>query len=223
LNRLGFRVAVLTALTWAPAAWAQAPGEPSTSAPETAELPPPKRRARFFSTLQLGGGYFHATSGSSADRRRFSGGTVSGMLGFGGRVGRARQFAVGGAVLLDKVYGLRAHDAVIDGDEPHLDDVSFSLWALGFLADFAPDPELGLHFQGMAGLALISVSRPGSDPRYPFGLMGSLGVGYDLSVTKRLALGGLLRVTYAPLHVQDTPGTDVATLVPALLLTASLR
>lgn len=145
------------------------------------------------------------------------------MLGFGGRVGRSRHFAIGGAFLLDRVYALRAHDSVIDGDEPHVDDLSFSLWSLGFLVDFAPDPDLGLHFQGMAGLASIWVSRDAGDPDDPTGVMGSLGVGYDFPATGRLALGGLLRVTYAPLEVSETTSTKVNAFVPALLLTGSLR
>lgn len=184
---------------------------------------PPLRRSRFYGTFQLGGGYFHATSGAEQDTRRFSGGTVSGQLAIGGRIGRKRNVALAGAFLRDQVIGLRSKDQRIDGDEPDLHDATFALWAVGFLVDFALERQPGLHFQALAGVGALSVSRSSGNPDDPTGLMVSLAAGYDFKVAEGLALGALLRATYAPLEVTETSSTSVNTLVPALLLTASTR
>lgn len=183
----------------------------------------PVRRSRFYGTLQLGGGYFHATSGSEQDTRRFSGETISGQLAIGGRIGQGRNVALAGAFLRDQVVGLRSKDQRIDGDEPHLDDVTFGLWALGFLVDVAVQREPGLHFQGLVGVGALSASRPSGDPDDPTGLMASLAAGYDFEISNDWSLGALLRATYAPLDVNEVSGTTVRILVPALLITAATR
>jgi hypothetical protein len=189
--------------------------------PKRAEAP--VKRTRFYGTLQLGGGYFHATSGSDDDTRRFSGGTVSGQLAIGGRVGHERNVALAGAFLRDQVVGLRSRDQRIDGDEPHLDDATFGLWAIGFLVDVAARREPGLHFQGLVGVGALSVSRRSGNPDDPTGLMASLAAGYDFKVGNDWSLGALLRTTYAPLDVDELTGTTVRIVVPALLITAATR
>ncbi len=196
---------------------------PKSVSAESTGTAPPLKRTRFFATFQLGGGYFHATSGTSQDTRRFSGGTISGELAVGGRVGRKRNVALAAAFLRDQVVGLRSKDQKIDGDEPHLQDVTFALWAVGFLVDFAMQREPGLHFQALAGVGALSASRNSGDPDDPAGLMASLAAGYDFKVNDGLAFGALLRATYAPLDVSEVSGTTVNTLVPALLFTASTR
>ena len=131
--------------------------------------------------------------------------------------------ALAGAFLRDQVVGLRSKDQRIDGDEPNLQDVTFGLWAVGFLVDFAMEREPGLHVQALAGVGALSVSRTSGDPDDPTGLMASLAAGYDFKVGQDLALGALLRATYAPLDANEVSGTTVHVLVPALLLTASTR
>jgi hypothetical protein len=218
-----------------------APPAPSGPAPALADNPPPPaplaptapastvapiKRSRTFATLQLGGGYFHATSGTDSDTRRFSGGTISGLLAVGGRMGQRRTVALAGAFLRDQVLGLRSKDQRIDGDEPNLDNVKFGLWAVGILLDVATQWEPGLHFQGLAGVGALSVSRgsrSSGDPDDPTGLMASVAAGYEFKVGEHWALGGLLRATYAPLDVNESTGTTVYVVVPALLLTASGR
>ena len=81
----------------------------------------------------------------------------------------------------------------------------------------------GLHLQTILGVGGLSVDGAGRDTDTPSGLAFNLGVGYDLSVGKHLALGGLLRATYARLDVSEVSGTTVSTLVPSLLLTATTR
>jgi hypothetical protein len=171
--------------------------------------------------LQLGGGYFHAESGGDNDTRWFNGGSVSGQLAIGGRVGR--HVALAGAYLRDQVVGLTSKDQLIDGDEPHLGDATFALWAIGFLVDAKAQDDPGLHFQLLIGAGALSVSRQSRDADDPSGLMASLGVGYDFLASEHFALGALFRGTYAPLSVDESSGTTVYSIVPALLLTASTR
>jgi len=177
--------------------------------------------------LGLGGGFFHASSGSAGDTRTFSGGSVSGQLAIGGRLG-SRRVAIGGMYLQDTVLGLSSKDERIDGDEPNLKDISFTFWALGFFTDVALQAEPGLHFQALLGVGSLWVTRARNNnvPSDPVGFVANAGVGYDFRVGRKLAVGALLRATYAPLDVTETGntnGTTVAALIPALLLTATVR
>jgi hypothetical protein len=183
----------------------------------------PRKPSKLCLSLGIGGGYFHATSGTDRDTRRFSGGSLALQLALGGRVGKTRTVTIGGAYLRDQVFGLAAHDEVIDGDEPTLDQVAFGLWLLGLFVDVAVKPAPGLHFQGIAGFSGIQVDAPDRDADTPFGLAVNLGVGYDFEITQHFALGALLRNTFAPLSVDESNGTDVTTLAPSLLLTATTR
>jgi hypothetical protein len=54
------------------------------------------------------------------------------------------------------------------------------------------------------------------------GLAGSVGAGYNFRVGERTTLGALVRLVYAPLSVDEGSGTEIESLVPSLLLTASL-
>jgi hypothetical protein len=198
---------------------------PAPLAPSSADLPPASadRPLKLFASLALGAGYFHANSGSSDDSRRFSGGTVAGQVVLAGRMGRSRTVSIGGVYLRDQVFALSSKDEVIDGDEPHLDDVSFGLWVLGFFSDFALQQAPGFHFQTVIGLGGLSVDAPDRDADNPFGLALNVGAGYDFRVAEHLALGALLRATYAPLSIDENSGTTVTNFVPSLLLTATTR
>jgi hypothetical protein len=198
---------------------------PAPPASTPTDLPPasPDRPLKLFASLALGAGYFHANSGSSDDSRRFSGGTVAGQVVLAGRIGRSRTVALGGVYLRDQVFALSSKDEVIDGDEPHLNDVNFGLWLLGFFSDFAFQQAPGLHFQTIIGLGGLSVDAPDREADSPFGLAVNIGAGYDFRIAKHLALGALLRGTYAPLAIDENSGTTVTNFVPSLLLTATTR
>jgi hypothetical protein len=198
---------------------------PAPFAPTPADVLPASadRPLKLFASLALGAGYFHANSGSSDDSRRFSGGTVAGQIVLAGRLGRRRTATIGGAYLRDQVLALSSKDELIDGDEPHLDEVSFGLWVLGFFSDFALQQAPGLHFQAVVGLGGLSVDAPDRDADSPFGLALNVGAGYDFRIAKHLALGALLRATYAPLSIDESSGTTVTNFVPSLLLTATTR
>ena len=187
-----------------PARVAPAPSERDTSSPDLAAAPP--RASKLFRTWRSGGGFFHASSGSPDDTRTFSGGSVSGQLALGGRLG-SRRVAIGGMYLQDTVRGLSSKDERIDGDEPNLKDIRFTFWALGFFTDVALQAEPGLHFQALLGVGSLWVSRAGNNnntPSDPVGFIMNAGVGYDFRIGRKLAVGALLRATYAPLDVTET-------------------
>src|SRR5258708_17682243 len=120
-------LALVLGLTWAPAAWAQAQPVPP-AAPPAVDAPAPaaaasspaappdapetrqswRKRSRFFSSAQLGAGYFHASSGAPDDTRTFSGGSVSWELAIGGRI--SPHLALAGAFLRDEIIGLSSKD-----------------------------------------------------------------------------------------------------------------
>jgi hypothetical protein len=166
----------------------------------------------------LGPGLFRAWTDNSSDTRRFSGGTVDVELSIGGTPGKG--FVLGGSVLVNKVFALSSKDDIIDGDEPSLNGVGFSLNALGVFADFYPDPKGGLDFHAFLGAGTLVTSRPGNlSVDDPSGILLSGGVGYDWFVAEQLSLGVHARLTGGSLSVRETTtSTGVAVLVPALLV-----
>ena len=56
----------------------------------------------------------------------------------------------------------------------------------------------------------------------PTGLAGSIGAGYNFRAGKTTTLGAAVRLVYAPLSVDEGSGTQVETLIPALLVTGSV-
>jgi hypothetical protein len=216
-------------LLWSASAFAQQSAAPAprtvAPAPLAPAEPAPKggRPSSGFFGIGLGLGYFHANSGSSPDRRVFSGGSISGQLVAGGRIGKWRRVTVGAAYLRDQVFGLSSTDQSVDGDEPDLHDTKFALSALGFFADVALDSHPALHFQGLIGLGSLVVSRPSNRIDNPSGAVFDLGVGYDFFTGGGVALGALLRANYAPFDVDEAQGTSVHVLTPSLLFTVAAR
>jgi hypothetical protein len=196
---------------WAP------PPSPVPNQPRPGHLP--YVHDGFFARLAVGPGLFRAGTGSSSDTRHFSGGAVSGELALGGTLGAG--FVLGGSVLVNRVFALSSKDDVIDGDEPSLDGVSFTLDVLGMFADFYPDPKSGLDFHLFLGTGVLATTRPGNPGvDDPSGLVVSGGVGYDWFVAEQFSLGVHARLTAGTLNVVESVGsstTSVTTLVPALL------
>jgi hypothetical protein len=174
--------------------------------------------------LGVGPGFFYATSGKPDDSRRFSGGSVSGQLMVGGRIGR--RFVLGGAYLRDQIFALSSKDAVRDGDEPDLSNVSFMLSAFGVAGDvYLREQGGGPHIQLFLGLGSLAVQgRSQQNVDEPSGTLMSAGFGYDFWSSDALALGALLRVNWAQFEVRETStGVDVNGFLPALLLTGTLN
>lgn len=133
---------------------------------------------------------------------------------------------LGGAVLVNKVFALSSKDDVIDGDEPTLDGVSFSLNALGAFLDFYPNPKSGLDFHAFVGVGKLATTRPGpTNIDDPGGVILSGGVGYEWFIAEELSLGVHARLTGGSLDVSETGNststTTVTVLVPALLVAAT--
>jgi hypothetical protein len=174
----------------------------------------------FFARLAVGPGLFRAWTSTSPDTRHFSGGAVAGELSLGGTPGKG--FVIGGSVLLNSVFALSSKDDVIDGDEPSLAGVSFSLDAVGPFVDFYPDPKSGLDFHFFLGTGWLATTRPGApNVDEPSGIVVSGGGGYDWFVAEQLSLGVHARLTVGSLSVNESSGatsTSVTALVPALLV-----
>jgi hypothetical protein len=216
-----------------PTATPPAPAPPAASTTGTApyilppaplDQPPPEeprhRRSSFYASLGVGPGLFRATSGSTGDRRSFSGGTVSGRVALGAQLSRV---ALGGAFYYDHVYALSSEDEVIDGDEPSLKDRRFTLSGLAFFTNVALADDRRPYLELSFGFGSLGTSRAGStdDPGGP--LLG-VGAGYEILAGEHTALGLLARLTYAPFSVNEGGGgTKVETFVPALLLTGTAR
>jgi hypothetical protein len=227
---------------------ANAAPPPSTSPPSTPASPPPPPREPesieatatdadvpsapkvdqhrgFYGSAGIGAGLFRATSGTAEDPRRFSGTTLSITAVLGGQPGRA--FAFGGLFLYDHVYGLSAEDGRIDGDEPDLGGVGFSLWGLGLFLDCHPFRSNGAHARVELALSTLEVDRKTqADIDIPSGFSFGIAAGYDFELNEDIAWGPLLHLTSAPLSVDEGTGSgdlDVDILVPSLELTGTFR
>jgi hypothetical protein len=167
----------------------------------------------------VGPGLFQAWSGSSADTRNFSGGTVSIDAAVGGAP--IRGLVIGAEFQTDRVFSLSSTDRVVNGNEPDLSDTRFSTNSLAIFLDGYPDPTDGLHFLGSIGVGWLDVAHSHSgDTPSPTGLLLSLGAGYEWFVGPNVSLGVLLRGSVGVLGVNETSSastTSVTTFVPSLL------
>jgi hypothetical protein len=221
-----------------------APGTPTPGYPtsQMVTYPPPgggpqgelssqSRRKRgayihdgFFIRVSLGPGFFAGWSGTSPDTRHFTGVTMSLDVAVGGTP--ARGFVIGGAYQTAHAFALSAKDDVINGNEPSLDGVTFSLGALGVFADYYPDPEDGLHFLGFVGTGELAVTRRNNTrTANPGGSVLALGGGYEWFIGPNLSLGVLARANLGILTVQETfstgRDTNVTVFIPSLLATGT--
>jgi hypothetical protein len=177
----------------------------------------------FVLSAGVGAGLFRATSGVATDQRHFSGESLSLAVLMGGHL--SRRFTLGGAYLRDQVFGLEAHDDVIDGDEPLLDDLTLYLNTISLFGDvmLAEHPEL--HLQAYAGRGWLGVlgrqNDADDDIDDPAGWVLGAALSSELRLAQRFAVGGALRVVWAPFFVDEGSGggTDVDIVVPALLVT----
>jgi hypothetical protein len=190
--------------------------EPAVATPPAPHAEPVPNHG-FVAAASVGPGLFLANSGAPGDTRRFSGQTLSLGLFMGGHL--APSFTLGGAYLLDEVFGLRSKDAVVDGDEPNLDKIHFALGSLVFVGDgrIAAAPEL--HLQGFVGFgALYVTGRSAPDIDNPSGLVWGLVLSSEFRLAEHFLLGPALRFTDAPFSVTELGGTSVNIAVPALMV-----
>jgi hypothetical protein len=172
-----------------------------------------------FLRFSVGPGLFQASTGRSPDDRTYDGGVASFEAAIGGSV--ARGFVLGGTYQLNRVFSLSATDGVIDGDEPEVDKITFTMHSVSMFADFYPEATEGLHFMALVGEGWLDVSRSGSgdDGPSPTGPIFGAGAGYEWFVGPNLSLGILARANVGLFSVREVSGnsTAVTTFVPAIL------
>lgn len=194
-------------------AWSLALAGLTCSAPARAEP-----LEGFVLSAAVGPGLFRATSGTDPDKRTFRGETLSFHALVGGRIGR--YVALGAAYLRDGVFGLRASDSVVDGDEPDLEHIRMFLSSYGLFLDVRVLDVPELHLQVFPCYGHLYVDgRASNEVENPSGFVLAVAATAEFRVARRLTVGGGLRFTWAPMNVTETGrgGTDVTVLLPALL------
>ncbi|MET0412358.1 MAG: hypothetical protein ABW217_13740 [Polyangiaceae bacterium] len=209
-----------------------APGTPAPAPPAEPEpLPLPESRQGFFARFAFGIGVFTAATGGADDRRSYVGLPLSFELYFGGTI--APMLSLGAGYLRDEILALSSSDAVLDGDEPELDDTSFCLEALSLLISVYPHPRSPFHGTLTAGFGRMYSRRPADPVRAPLflptvlplsdtdpeGFVFSLGGGYDTWLDAEWAMSLSARVLLAPFAVNEN-GQDIGVTVftPSLLV-----
>jgi hypothetical protein len=202
---------------------------PARSEPEPPS--PPRTRDGFFARLSLGSGWFTASSGASDDRRTFYGAPVSLEMYLGGTT--EPWLGLAGGYSRDDILGLSSEDDVIDGDEPDLDSIGFSLEAISLFATAYPGQSSPFYGFVTLGLGVLDVQADGDEfmpPLFgmlwkmggtdPSGFVMSVGGGYDWWLDERWTAGISARLLYAPLSGQEAGSTEkVLVLMPSVLFT----
>jgi hypothetical protein len=196
--------------------------EPTTKA--SVEPPPAPYASRHgpFFQASLGGGALYGTNDVAADTRSFSGVAISWNLLLGGTIGR--RWAVGAGVSREHVPSPSAHDEIVDGDEPNLDSVSFSLESLVAFVDYHPYAD-GFHALGQLGFGYLRADREfGRQSARDAKWVVSLGAGYDFELAGNLSVGGLAQFTYSRQEMYEGERrVDLDLIFPSLLVTVAYR
>ncbi len=120
--------------------------------------------------------------------------------------------AIGGGLMIDY---MPSPSVTVNDMDFDTGITSQYLVGIGLFGDFYPDPAGGLHFQAFVGWGGLESSFEGnvggSDPT---GLVMTIAGGYDVFISDELSVGGLARLGFAPLSIEDTSYTSIA---PALL------
>jgi hypothetical protein len=196
---------------------------PSAPADAPAQPPQPYKSPHgLFFQAAVGGGALVGSNGVRADTRSFSGVAVSWNLLLGGTL--QRRWAGGAGISREHVPAPKARDEVIDGDEPNLEKVSFSLESLVAFVDFHPYQD-GFHALGQVGLGSFSADRGAviQSAREALWVV-ALGAGYDFKLPGNLSVGGLAQLTYTRQEMWESEQrVDLDLFFPSLLVTAAYR
>jgi len=172
----------------------------------------PKTHDGFYLQLNGGLGYLSSTAEANGVKVNLSGVTLPSSLLMGGTIGPV---VIGGGFFGD--YAFSPSASVNGQDSPLYNDVTMTLIGIGVFADIYPDIHKGLHFQpfiGWGGLETsVNGNSGGSDPT---GLVLAVGGGYDVFVSDNWSIGGMARLAYAPLSLNDV---TYSTISPSLLAT----
>ena len=166
----------------------------------------------FYLQLNAGLGYLNASSDQAGVETKMSGVTLPSSLLLGGTVGPV---VIGGGFFADHAfspgYSRNGQPA------PTGTSLTMTLIGIGAFADIYPDVHKGLHFQPFVGWGGLETSVNGnSGGSDPTGLVLALGGGYDVFVSDNWSIGGMARIAYAPLSVDNV---SVGVFAPSLLAT----
>jgi hypothetical protein len=165
----------------------------------------------FYLQFNAGLGYTSASIEGPGDQS-IHGMTLPSSLLLGGTVGPV---VIGGGFFADHAF---SPSYSINGqDAPFVNDVTMTLIGIGVFADIYPDVHKGLHFQPFVGWGGLETSTNGnSGGSDPTGLVLAVGGGYDFFISDNWSFGGMLRIAYAPLSLNDV---GFSTFSPSLLAT----
>jgi hypothetical protein len=166
----------------------------------------------FYMQIDSGLGYYHMSADQAGADVSFSGVTSASQFLIGGTP--VPGFVIGGGIVTDYVFSPKMK----------VRDVEFSngltsqyVFGVGPFVDIYPDPNKGLHFQGLIGFGGVESSFDGNTSgNDPTGLLLSIGAGYDWWVAREWSIGVMGRLIYAPLKYQDVSFTTTA---PAIMAT----
>ncbi|HYQ43575.1 MAG TPA: hypothetical protein VER11_16450 [Polyangiaceae bacterium] len=164
----------------------------------------------FYLQLNAGLGYMNASAEQGGITQKLYGATLPSSLLLGGTVGPV---VIGGGFFADHAF---SPGASVNGQKVSA-DYTMTLIGIGAFADIYPDVHKGLHFQpfiGWGGLERsVNGNSGGSDPT---GIVLAIGGGYDFFVSDNWSIGGMARLAYAPLKMDDV---SVGVFAPSLLAT----
>jgi hypothetical protein len=172
----------------------------------------PETHDGFYLQLNAGLGYLSSTAEVGGFDVNLSGVTLPSSFLMGGTIGPV---VIGGGFFGD--YAFSPSASVNGQDSPLYGDVSMTLIGIGVFADIYPDIHKGLHFQPFIGWGGLETSRNGdSGGSDPTGLVLAVAGGYDVFVSDNWSIGGMARLAYAPLSLDDV---TYSTIAPSLLAT----
>ena len=158
-----------------------------------------------------GFGYYSATS--DFDDSTLKGVTApSGSVFVGGAI--VPGLTIGGGLILDYSSTWR----IESNQDTFYPNGAQLIWSIGAFADYYVDAKRGgIHVQAFLGRGVLDVvgGVPNSDP--PTGVTVMVGGGYDVWITPRLSVGGLVRLTYGSYDCCSDPVSTYSTYAPALL------
>jgi hypothetical protein len=180
----------------------------------------------FYLRLGIGFGFMNTTGEvdvPGSNELKITGAGLTGEFLIGGTP--APGFVIGGGTMGFTVFDPKFE---VNGQEQNTTADSVNLSMIGLFVDVYPNPEQGLHIQGMIGYAQLSSDETDSDDERPGGLGLSVGVGYEWWVGEQWGVGILGKLAYASTKIDGTVGgtsVDITytTVAPALLFTATLH
>jgi hypothetical protein len=167
----------------------------------------------FYMQIQSGLGYYKASADIGGNDQSYSGLTFASSFLLGGSL--VPGLVLGGGLLAD--YAPSPTYKVNGEERSNTPDFKQYVFGIGPFVDFYPNPNDGLHFQGMLGFGALETSSEGNaSGSDPTGLLLSLGGGYEWWVGREWSIGAMARLVYAPLSIEDVSYNTIA---PALLAT----